>query len=481
MIFISDQKAFLVKRTSETQDYHVVNESANVGVAIALLSQFEDITAVTSDVLRNVEMSPIDESDRALTDGPNRFISTFAGTGTTAYNGDNIAATSAHLRPYGLRVDRSGDIYFADFGNNRIRKITAGYSIITTIAGSGTAGFNGDNRAATTAEIAGPFDVAFGAECFFIAEFFGNRIRKVTLSSGIITTVAGTGTFGYNGDNILATKAQVGNATSVTIDKKGDIYFTDYSNARVRKVTLHTGIITTIAGTGTAGYNGDNILATKAQIGSPAGIAIDGMGDIYFTDFSIPRVRKVTVSTGIITTIAGTGTPSYNGDNILATSAQLGAPSGIALDDRGNIYFADRGTSLLRMITVCTGIITTIAGNGTAGYNGDNILATSATLNEPAGVAIDKSGKIYIGDTFNKRIRVVYAVASPTASPSASPSKAHRPFKAPTVSPTVVLIKTWKPTLSKRRGSPSPATPHAQYAFGISCHVFSSRFAWGTK
>ena len=465
VIFISDQKAFLVKRTSQTPDYHVFNETANVGEVIASSTQFEDRRAVTSAVLWNVEKSPIDQSDRALTDGPNRFISTFAGTGITAYNGDNIAATSAHLRPYGLKVDRSGDVYLADFGNNRIRKIAARTGTITTIAGSGTAGFNGDNRAATSAEIAGPFDVALGANCFYIAEFFGNRIRKVTMSSGIIITIAGNGTAGYNGDNILSTEAQVGNITSVTIDKMGDVYFTDYSNARVRKVTVSTGIITTIAGNGTAGYNGDNILATKAQVGNPAGIVIDGMGNVYFTDFANPRIRKVTVSSGIITTIAGTGTPNYNGDNIPATSAQLVAPSGITFDGRGNIYFADRGTSLVRMINVSTGIITTIAGNGTAGYNGDNILATSAELNEPAGIAIDRSGKIYIGDTFNKRIRVVYAVASPTASPSAAPSKAHRASKTPTVSPTVVLIKTLKPTL-KRRASTSPASPHAQYALG---------------
>ena len=341
--------------------------------------------------------------------GHAQIITTVAGTGTEGYNGDNITATSAQLfGPISVALDDLGNIYIADIFNNRIRKVDAISGIITTIAGTGTMGYNGDNIAATSAQLFYPGGVAFDASSnLYISDYYNERIRKVDAITGIITTIAGTGTAGYNGDNIAATSAQLDGPCKVAFDVSGNIYISDYYNERIRKVDAITGIITTIAGTGTAGYNGDNIAATSAQLNGPWGVAIDASGNVYFGDTYNERVRKINVSTGIITTIAGTGTEGYNGDNILATSAQLNNPQGITLDTSGNIYIGDLHNYRIRKIDANNGIITTIAGTGTSGYNGDNIAATSAQLSDPFGVAIDSLGNIYITDRGNNRIRKI--------------------------------------------------------------------------
>ena len=230
-----------------------------------------------------------------------------------------------------------------------------------------------------------------------------------TLTDGLdklIVTVAGTGSDGYNGDGIAATIAQIGQPNTITVDGEGDIYFVSQEDHRVRKVTASTGIITTIAGTGSAGYNGDGIVATSAQLNYPHGVALDASGNVYFADTFNQRVRKVTASTGIITTIAGNGFYGYNEDGILATSALLINPHVVALDASGNVYFGDIIVDeRVRKVTVSTGIITTIAGNGSTGYNGDGIVATSAQLKYPVGVALDGSGNVYIADTYNERVQ----------------------------------------------------------------------------
>ncbi len=198
----------------------------------------------------------------------------------------------------------------------------------------------------------------------------------------------------------------------------GNIYIADFNNSRIRKVDATTSIITTVAGNGIAGYSGDNGPATSAELNLTRGVAVDGSGNIYIGDFHNNSIRKVTATTGIITTVAGNGTLGYSGDNGPATSAQLDGPDAVAVDASGNIYFADSYNNVIRKVLATTGIITTVAGNGlgagsgtpySGGYSGDNGSATNAELNLPLGVAVDASGNLFITDCANHRIRKVAA------------------------------------------------------------------------
>ena len=338
---------------------------------------------------------------------------TVAGTGVpganNAFNGDNIPATSATLTdPYGLAVDSSGNIYFES--HLRIRKVAAATGIITTVAGNGSSGYNGDLIAATSASLYGPYNIAldtFGS--LYIADALNHRIRKVATVTGLISTFAGTGSTTFGGDGGLATGAKMYFPNDVTLDTSGNLYIAEERNNRVRKVSAASGIIATVAGTDSAGYNGDNIVGTSASLFTPRGLAVDSSGNLYIADVSNDRVRKVAAVTGVITTVAGTGSRGYNGDGIAATGAALSSPSGVAVDSSGNLYIADTGNHRIRKVTLATGFINTVAGTGVIGYNGDNIAATSATLYLPSRVAIDVSGNLYIADSANYRVRKVGA------------------------------------------------------------------------
>lgn len=277
--------------------------------------------------------------------------------------------------------------------------------IITTIAGTGAVGYNGDGVAATIARLNGPAGVTLDQSGnIVIADFLNNRVRKID-ANGFISTIAGTGSAGYNGDNISATSAHLFSPESPIYDKNGNLYFTDGNNNRIRKVSP-SGVITTIAGTGTYGYNGDNIPATSAHLNYPTdGVLVDEQGNVIISDSYNHRIRKISTD-GIITTIAGTGSAGYNGDNILATSAQLNFPYGLAFDKIGNIYVADGNNNRIRKITP-GGIITTVAGNGASGFSGDNGNATAAAIFQPCGVIVDDGGNIFIADTRNNRVRKV--------------------------------------------------------------------------
>ena len=340
------------------------------------------------------------------------YINTIAGNGTAGYSGDGGAATSAELGyPYSAVVDTAGNLYIGDYNNNRVRKVSPG-GIISTIAGNGIRGFSGDGSAATSAEFYYVNDVIIdGSGNLYIADQDNDRIRKVT-PGGIISTIAGGGNSGL-GDGGPATLAELSAPNSLAVDGQGNIYITDNGNQRIRKVTISTGIISTIAGNGTYGYNGDNITATAAELSSPSQIAIDGLGNVYIADFNSNRIRKVTVSTGIISTIAGNGSNIYSGDGGLATSAGLTSPGGVAVDRAGNIYIADQGNNRIRKINASTGIISTIAGNGVQGFAGDGGIANSAELYNPTKVAVDGSGNVYIADISNQRIRKLCPATSP--------------------------------------------------------------------
>ena len=262
--------------------------------------------------------------------------------------------------------------------------------IITTVAGSGSV--LGDGGFASAALIDNPTGIAFNKSGeLFIATGAGHRIRKID-TFGIITTVAGTGVAGYSGDNGLATAAQINFASDIAIDSSDNIYFSDASNFTVRKIVSSTGIITTICGNGISAYSGDNGFATAAQLNNPNGICLDKFGNIYISDNDMHVVRKIN-ALGIISRVAGTGVSGYNGDGIVATTAKLYFPVGLASDEIGNIYIADQGNARIRKINP-SGIISTYGGNGSTTYVGDGIPATTAQFS-PNLLKFDRENNLY--------------------------------------------------------------------------------------
>ena len=403
--------------------------------------------AATTASLYNFKKASIDQSGRSLTTGPDQFITTVAGTGLQGNTLDiinNIAATILKIGNVNrITVDGTGDIYFADSSNNLVRKVTVSTGIITTIAGGGSRGYDQGAVLATDAYLNTPYDVGLDRSGnVYIAEYGYSLIRKLTVSTGILTTIAGTGLPGISADGIMATSAQLFFPRGVALDESGNVYIADTNNNCIRKVTVSIGTISTIAGTGLPGYNNDGIMATTALLNFPCSVAIDVSGNVYIADTYNYRIRKVTVSTGKITTIAGTGLQGSGGIVGVVTGYLLSSPTGVAVDGSNNVYIADTDINSVLKLTVSTGTMTTIAGTGVPGYNGDKILATTAQLNKPGGVAVGGSGNVYIADTINYRIRLISdaptSSVTPTSCPSTAPSVTPTacPSTAPSVTPT---------------------------------------------
>jgi hypothetical protein len=332
------------------------------------------------------------------------IITTFAGTGNENFSGDGGLAPLADLNGSGgVDLGNSGEVYIADKYNERVRVVNTS-NIISTFAGDGTSGFGGDGGAAISANFSAPTGVAVGhaANTVFITDYFNNRVRKVT--GGIISTFAGNGSLGFSGDGGLATSASLYYPYEVATDIGGNVYICDRYNHRVRKVANATGIITTIAGNGSAGYSGDGGAATSASLNYPSAVYVDPFGIIYIADQENQRVRKI--SGGIITTVAGNGIAGFSGDGGPATSAQLYSPHGIFVDGAGNLYIADSDNNRVRKVS-SGGIITTIAGTGVGGYSGDGGLGTAAQLTYPTKVAVSNSGLVYVADYNNDVIRLL--------------------------------------------------------------------------
>jgi secreted PhoX family phosphatase len=331
-------------------------------------------------------------------------ISTFAGQ--NGLFGEGYPAVNAELSfMQNLTTDTAGNIYIADVDNHRIRMINAVTGAITTVAGCGISGqqdaFSGDGGPATAAHLYFPCGMAFDhSGNLFICDQDNQRIRMVN-TSGIITTVAGNGIYGLV-DNVPAGNAEFRNPTGLVVDKAGNIYISDNANQCVRKVDAVTGIVTTVAGNGIMGYSGDGGPATNAQLNYPLDVALDGNGNLYISDGNY-CIRKVD-TLGNISTVAGNGTAGFSGDGGPAVNAQLRTPWSIKADSVGDILIADDDNLRIRLV-YADGLITTIAGNGVPGFSGDGGLATDASLNFPKGVAYDNAGNLYIADQQNHRVR----------------------------------------------------------------------------
>lgn len=325
-----------------------------------------------------------------------------SGGGVDGY-GSGLPATNATLGSFaGIEFDASGNLYIADKDRHIIRKVNAITNIITTIAGIGTAGYSGDGGQATNAKISSPGWIAFDSHGnLYFSDRSNHRVRKVS-TSGIISTVAGNGVPGYSGDGISATLSSLSGIQGICVDKFDNIYISDYGNYRIRKVST-SGIISTVAGTGTMGYSGDGDAATLAQLKNIYGIRSDASANVYVADWTDKRIRKINTSTGIISTVAGNGIFTYLGDYVSATSTGID-PFDVAIDDTGNMIIADYTNNRIRKVDN-SGVITTIAGDGITDFSGDEGPATSASLNRPAGVAFDPCGNLYIADNQNHRVR----------------------------------------------------------------------------
>jgi len=323
-------------------------------------------------------------------------ISTVAGSGLAGYGGDGDRAGLAQLNvPRGLAIDASGNLLIADRDNHRVRQVNAA-GRIATLAGAGAAA--GDGGPATSAQLFFPSGAVLDpAGGLYISDSAYHRVRRVT--GVVISTVAGTGSAGFSGDQGQATAARLSSPRGLALDGGANLYIADRENNRVRRVST-AGVISTVAGLGASGPGGE-----EALLSGPAGVAVDQAGNLYIADRNNHRVQRVT-PVGEVSTVAGTGTAGFNGDEEPAPASQLSSPSGVTVDDTGNLYIADRGNHRIRRVTP-SGAISTFAGSGAAGFSGDGSSAITAALNSPEAVAVDRLGNLYLSDRGNQRIRKV--------------------------------------------------------------------------
>ncbi len=330
-----------------------------------------------------------------------------AGDGRAAYNGDNGPALNASLNgPSSLIVTPNNELWIADIDNHRIRAINLTTGMIRTVAGTGTASFSGDGGAALKAGLNKPRDLYYDPKGnIYFTDYGNHRVRKIDLS-GIISTVAGNGTTGYSeGANALSTGLPEGG--SVTVDPQGNIYITDKILHKILRVDQATKTIRTFAGNGSVFNTGDGGSATNAGIPLPHVVRYATDNSILLSDIESNVVRKISLNTGIIETVVGNGTPGYSGDGGPAKSAQINVPLDLNVDSAGNIYIADGNNHAIRKVDASTGLITTIAGTGEPGYDGANVFYQCSRINVPVSVVWSASGMIYLGEWIGLRIRKI--------------------------------------------------------------------------
>jgi len=340
-------------------------------------------------------------------------IVTVAGTGEASYAGDGGTARRAGLNnPFDVALDRHGNLYFSEAGNHCVRRVERGSGLITTVAGNGQAGYAGDGGLATRAQLNSPYGIALdAANNLYIVDRLNACIRVVEAASGVIRTLAGTGSPGYGGDGGPAHAAQLQEPNDIVLDGRGRAYIADVRDHRIRVVDLASGIITTFAGTGEAGSAGDGGPVDRALLLGPRALAFGPTGDLYICLRNDHKVRKVEMRTGVIRTVAGTGVQGYSGDEGTALQATFNGPKEIAVDRQDNIFLVDTENHCIRRIDASGGRVTTVAGSGPAGGSGDGGPARAAMLRRPHGACVDDAGNLYIGDSENHRIRFVSADA----------------------------------------------------------------------
>lgn len=344
-------------------------------------------------------------------------ITTVAGgSRPDGFSGDGGPAVNAALGFHfggGVAADAAGNVYIGDTANNRVRRVDAVTGVITTVAGTGTSGFTGDGGLATAAKISSPARLAVDAAGNL---YFGDgaRVRRVDAVTGVVTTVAGTGTLGFSGDGGPATAAKLSGASGIAVDRLGNLFLAESVNHRVRRVDGVTGVITTVAGSATPGFFGVNLdfvgeggPATAAVLGKPTGVAVDAAGNLTITDSASNRIVAVDGRTGLLRTVAGTGGQSFGGEGGPVGQAAFSQPAAEVFDAAGNAYLADAGNNVVRRVDALTGVVTTVAGTGTAGFSGDGGLATAARLKGVNGVAVDAAGNLFLSDAGNSRVRRV--------------------------------------------------------------------------
>jgi streptogramin lyase len=350
-----------------------------------------------------------------LTSPPEKagVIDTVAGTGEAGYAGDGGPAVKARLnQPFHCNLDADGNLYIAEAFNHCIRKVNLKTGIISTIAGTGAKGYDGDGGPATKAKMNEPYAVAVDSNGDqYIVDRLNAVIRKVDGKSGLITTVAGNGKLGYSGDGGKATEAMLREPNDCCLDGKGGLLIADVSDWRIRRLDLKTGVITTFAGTGRPKEKvdrariGDGGPAAKAVLVGARAVCVDGKGNTYICEREGNAIRRVDPE-GTITTFAGTGSAGYDGDGGMAAKAQFRGPKGLRCDRNGHVFVADTENHAIRRVDAKTLVVTTVAG-GKQGAGGDGAVATRAGLDRPHGCVLNAQGVLFIADSSNHRVRRV--------------------------------------------------------------------------
>jgi sugar lactone lactonase YvrE len=459
-LYISDSNNNRIRKVTAAGAISTIAGNGTAGYngeGAAANAQLDFPIGVAVDTAGNLYLAD-SENHRLRKLTPAGTISTVAGDGTGGYGGDGASATSALLSfPIGLALDSLGNVYISEYDNNRVRKVTP-FGLITTVAGAGSPGFSGDDGQAIAAKLFKPYGLAVDTGGnLFIADSYNQRIRKVT-AAGVISTFAGNGRNAFAGDGGQATQAQF-YPFGIALNSAGNLYIADWSNNRIRRVTP-ADVISTVAGSATQGFFGDGGPANVARLAGPYDVAVDGSGNLYIADYGNNRIRKVTPA-GVISTVAGNGTNGYSGDGGPAINASLSSPAGIAVDGQGNLYIADLGNERIRKVTAA-GIISSIAGTGASGFSGDGGPATAAQLSSPNGIKVDSVGNIYIADLGNHRIREI--VAQP-ATVTLNTNPAGLSLTVDGVSVTAPLTLSWLPGSAHTIEGAPQGSSDTRYAF----------------
>ncbi len=358
-----------------------------------------------------------------------QIVTTLSGNGTPGFTGDGGPAGNAQLNtPIGLCIDVAGNLYIGDYGNQRIRKIDKATGIISTIAGTGATGFSGDGAPALNATFNGPYFMCFDnmRNCLYFSDYWNYRIRSIDMSTGLISTIAGDGSFNYINGGIAKNSGML--PEGLAMDASGNLIFSQHAGPLyttttniISKLDMSTGMVTTIAGNGLPVFAGDGGPALNASFNEPMGLALDASGNIFVADFLSQRIRKINKATGTVTTVAGDGNNNLSPDGQPAVSSSLKNPSDVIMDNSGNLILVDELDQRLRMVDRNTGILTSLAGTGYVGYGQDCVQANTNLLGMPNNAAMDAAGILYFNDQSSHRIRMVIpANAKPTVQISAS-------------------------------------------------------------